>query len=446
MQSPPVEVQESDVWGAVVASETIARVASEVAGGANPTTAAAEFWESVQTAPLWAKDEEIADAWRVTFLWRGEPEVTRHVTLCGLMVLGATSASGGLRFEHIGGTDIWHLTLRVPAQTRSTYVISPNGVLRRAEDTGDFVGLQATWVRDPLNPSTFIIPTRSDQPEWTPRVLSVLEAPDAVPQRWRIARPGVERGELEQHTFTSAVLRNTRDVWTYTPCGWNPDEHEYPLLLCFDAWEAINLARVPVVLDNLIAAGAIPPVVAVLIGNGTIEMRERELDCDDAFLTFLADELLPWANERWALAPDRSRTLVAGESLGGRAAVFAGLRRPELFGKVIAQATAVSETGALTLAALADQCRASRTAPLELYLDVGLLEIDRTGELAFLAGVRRLTEILRAAGHTVHSAELACGHEDIVYGESLADGLRILLRDDGAYNAIAGHSFRSAQH
>jgi enterochelin esterase-like enzyme len=428
MQSPPVEVQEDDAWGAVVTSETMTRVASEVAGSVDPNAVVAEFWQSVQSAPLWAEDEEIADAWRVTFLWRGAPEVTKHVTLCGLLVLGATSASGGVRFEHIAGTDIWHLTLRVPAQTRSTYVISPNGALRRAEDTGDFVGLQATWVRDPLNPSTFVIPARSDHPEWTPRVLSVLEAPDAAPQRWRIEQPGIERGELVEHTFTSSVLQNVRDVWTYTPRGWSPDEHEYPLLLCFDAWEAINLARLPVVLDNLIAAGAIPPVLAVLIGNGTIEMRERELDCDEAFLRFLTDEMLPWANDFWKLVPDRSRTLLAGESLGGRAAVFAGLRCPDLFGKVIAQATAVSEAEALALGALADRSAAPTPEPLELYLDVGLLEVDRTGELAFLAGVRRLSAILRAAGHTVHNAELACGHDDIAYGESIADGLRILLR------------------
>jgi enterochelin esterase-like enzyme len=420
-------VEEEVTWGAVVASETMTRVASRVAESENPTAVAAEFWQSAQSTPLWAEDEEIADAWRVTFLWRGEPEVTKHVTLCGLLVFGETFASGGLRFEHIAGTDIWHLTAMVPPQTRSAYAISPNGLLGQVEGLNDLLRLQSTWVRDPLNPSTFLVPPNSDHPEWTPRVFSLLEAPDAVPQRWRVEQRGIERGELVEHTFTSSVLDNSRTVWTYTPAGWSPDEHEYPLLLRFDGWEAINRSRLPVVLDNLIAAGAIPPVVAVLIGNGTVDMRLRELDCDEAFLRFLVDEMLPWANRRWGLVPDRSRTVVSGESLGGRAAVFAGLRRPDLFGKVIAHSAAVTKTKALPIDAFTDQDHAATAEPLELYLDVGLLEVDRMGDFAFLAGGRELGEDLRAAGHTVHRAELACGHDDIVFAESIADGLRMLL-------------------
>jgi enterochelin esterase-like enzyme len=418
---------DDDAWGAVVASDIIGEAAARIAGSASPSAAAADFWDSVETAPLWERDPDVADAWRVTFLWRGEPEVTGHVTLCGPMVLGQTSASGGWRFERIAETDIWHLTLRAPSQTRSTYAISPNGLLRPPTELGDWLRLQATWVRDPLNPSTFVIPADAEQPEWTPRVFSLLEAPDAVPQRWRIPQPGTRQGELEEHTFTSAILQSTRTVWTYTPVGWDSDQHAYPLVLAFDGWEAVNLCGLPTVLDNLIAAGAIPPVVAVLVGNGTMEMRGRELDCDEPFLAFLTDELLPWADERWALARDRSRTLVAGESLGGRAAVFAGLRRPDVFGKVIAQAAAVTETGPLTVDALADTGPVHGPERLEVYLDVGLLELDPTGDKAFLLGVRRLRDVLHAAGHDVHHAELACGHDDVVFGESIADGLRMLL-------------------
>src|ERR1700742_316638 len=159
-------MSKNGAWSAIVASDRMAQVAADIAASANPTAAAAEFWKSVETTPLWEPDGEHAGAWRVTFLWRGAPELTRHVTLCGPMVLGETSAAGGLRFKQIAETDIWHLTLRLPPQTRASYAISPNGLLGPTEELSDFLRRQATWVHDPLNPSTFVIPANSDQPGW----------------------------------------------------------------------------------------------------------------------------------------------------------------------------------------------------------------------------------------------------------------------------------------
>ena len=413
-------------WGAVVRSERMAEAEARIAASGSSPAAVAEFWESVEATPLWEPDKEIAGAWRVTFLWRGEPELTRHVTLCGPVVFAESMATGGCPLEQIPGTDIWHLTLRVPPQTRSTYVISPTGFRRAPEDLGEFARVVATWVKDPLNPGMFVVPANALVPEFT-QVYSLLEAPDAPAQRWRIPQPGVAKGELEEHVFASSVLQNTRRVWTYTPVGWSPDEREYPLLLAFDGWQTVTTTGLPVVLDNLIAAGAIPPVVAVMIDCGTLEMRGRELDCHEPFLAFLTDEILPWATDRWGLAVDRSRTLVAGMSLGGRAAVFAGLRRPDVFGNVIAQSTAVTESGPRTIDALAHHAPTRRSEKLAFYFDVGLLEIDNRGDKAFLQGTRRLREVLQASGHDVHYAELACGHDEIVVGESIADGLQLLL-------------------
>lgn len=364
----------------------------------------------------------------MTFLWRGEPDVTRHVSLCGPLVLGATGATGGVRLAHIAETDIWHLTLLLPAQTRGTYVLSPNGRLGPAEDLGEWVGLQATWVRDPLNMSSFVIPENPEYPELTPRVYSLLEAPDAPAQRWRLPQPGVAQGTLEEHVVSSSILQNTRRTWTYTPPGWAPEGQGYPLLIAFDGWEAVHTANLPTVLDNLIAAGEIPPVVAVLVDCGTLEMRGRELGTHDPFLAFLTDEVLPWAADKWNLALDRSTTLVAGESMGGRAAVHAGLRRPDVFGKAIAQAAAVTAAGTVPIDALTGVSLGPASPPVEFAFDIGLLELDDSGDKAFLAGVRQLTEVLRTAGHTVHHRELACGHDGIVYGESIADALRVLLQ------------------
>jgi hypothetical protein len=46
---------------------------------------------------------------------------------------------------------------------------------------------------------------------------------------------------------------------------------------------------------------------------------------------------LPWAREQTGATADPRRTAIAGKSYGGLASVFAGLRRPDVFGTVIAQ-------------------------------------------------------------------------------------------------------------
>jgi enterochelin esterase family protein len=372
------------------------------------------------------------DAWRVTFLWQGDPELTHHVSLVGGVVF-TDYDDGGRRFEHIPGTDIWHLTLRVPSQTRAEYAISPNGLLRpldgpdgeRLRGTAQVrARYWASWLRDPFNSVTFVTRSNAMLPRLTPRVSSVLEAPDAPAQPWSTRQPGTPAGRVEEHTYSSVVLQNSRSVWTYSPPGWDPRERGYQLLLAFDGWSAVNRTELPVVLDNLIAAGAIPPVVAVLVDAGPIERHGRELNLHEPFLEFLTDELLPWAHERWGLVADRSKTIVTGMSLAGLAAVYAGLRRPDVFGNVLAQTTAVSESKPPILHELATR-KVQGADRVDFYLDVGLLE-GSTGDKGFLFGSRMLRNLLQDAGHTVHYAELACGHDPIVFRESIADGLRLL--------------------
>ncbi|MFG2141047.1 alpha/beta hydrolase-fold protein [Streptomyces sp. NPDC048650] len=57
----------------------------------------------------------------------------------------------------------------------------------------------------------------------------------------------------------------------------------------------------------------------------------------DGYADFLADDLLPWAAMRWSAAADPRRTVVAGQNLGGTAALHTCLRRPERFGSALAQ-------------------------------------------------------------------------------------------------------------
>jgi enterochelin esterase family protein len=67
------------------------------------------------------------------------------------------------------------------------------------------------------------------------------------------------------------------------------------LLVLFDGFSYQNWIPAPVVLDNLIHAEKISPMVAVLIGN-TRNTRGSELGYNAAFVEFLSQEVLPWVH------------------------------------------------------------------------------------------------------------------------------------------------------
>jgi enterochelin esterase-like enzyme len=193
-------------------------------------------------------------------------------------------------------------------------------------------------IADPLNPREHIYTANPDYPEDEDLTLSLIELPRATPFRWSVPAEGAEQGEVVMERIASARLGNERQVFIYTPAGYDTGR-TYPLLICFDGWAYVQQAYVPLptVLDNLIADGAIPPVVAVLPDSLDSATRARELNQHEPFVEFLADELLPWARERLSFEDDPARTVVAGSSLGGLTAAFCGLRRPDLFGLVLSQ-------------------------------------------------------------------------------------------------------------
>src|SRR5262249_7591555 len=158
----------------------------------------------------------------------------------------------------------------------------------------------------------------------------------------------------------------------------------------------------PTVLDNLIAAGTIHPVVAVLPDSLDGTTRRRELFLHEPLVDFLAEELLPWAHECVSFDDDPSRTLVAGASLGGDAAAFCGLGRPDLFGLVVAQ-SAPFQRGLPREFAVHDRL------PLRFALQVGRLETIAGGGASTYHSNLHMREILTANGYEVAFAEYAGG-------------------------------------
>lgn len=398
------------------------------------------FWEEVQKngAPLIEPIAGDRENMAVTFLWRGKPE-TKNVIVLWLPYVGVTPDE--FLMARLGETEVWYKTIKVDRKMRLAYTLAPNAARLRPLSLGidaDAITMVAAAARpDPLNPKRWRDdPLSVDAPEF--RGSSVLEMPDAAPQPYVAERPGVPKGRLEKQRFTSAMLKNEREVAVYLPPRYSPSAEPYPLLVLFDEDPYLSLVPTPTILDNLTSEKKIPPVVALLVGNAP-GARSRELFCNPEFGRALVNELLPWAHRQYNFTGDPRHTVVAGSSAGGVAAACAGLWHPETFGNVLAQSGAFHWTpssGGDTMDAgpepnwVARQFIAGPRKQLRFYLDAGTAEFNATGGAdSILFCTRTLRDVLRAKGYEVQFQEFAGGHDYLGWRGTLADGLIALMGD-----------------
>jgi enterochelin esterase-like enzyme len=286
-------------------------------------------------------------------------------------------------FERDGA--VWRLELDdVPTDLRTVYWFARDGETDWTK-----------WLTDPANPKTYVYPAGLEFAGDSEVRASLFEGPEVPPYEWSVDRD-VPRGDVRVEVVGG------RRVWVYTP-----RRRAEGLLLLFDGHAYTTLAPAPLVLDNLIAAGRIPPLAAVLPDSLDTASRMRDLAANDEFLAFCVDELLPLAG---VTAPPEL-TVAAGSSMGGLAAAHAALRRPDVFGNALVQSGAWM---------LAPGLLAGRRVPVRFYLDVGVLE-DWPD---FIRGVR---DLLREQGYEVAYHEFPGGHDFFWWRETLAWGLLALL-------------------
>ncbi|MCX4671458.1 enterochelin esterase [Streptomyces sp. NBC_01381] len=383
-----------------------------------------DFWGAVRAAggaPIVEPDPQgDADHRVVTFLWRGS-EAARAVLVLPNKIVDPRDLARNL-MERVPGTDIWHWSIRMRADWRATYTL--------CVDEGEGPQGQGeywAWLRgrqqgDPLN-------SRTLARRWGGDPVSYVELPGAPRgEDWQ-RRDGVARGTVTTHTVRSELLGNERPVHVYEPPGGGDD---LPVLVLMDGemWQpGLDVAAL---LDNLIADGRIPPLVALLPDSLDSDLRWAELACNERFVGFLERELLPWAAGRLPLTDDPARTVVAGQSLGGLTAAYAAFAAPGRFGRVLAQSGSFWWPDGPDLDSsewLTGRIAASEKLPVRFWLSAG------EQEWVALPALRRLRDTLREKGYDdAVYREYNGGHDYLCWRTELADGLVGLL---GAQAATA---------
>ena len=380
---------------------------------AGDDAALSTFWQEVsqQGTPLIESIEGEDKYVLITFLFRA-PADSQNVS-----VVGALGGRGWISepMTCLPNTDVWYKTYRARHDVRTDYRLALDGVEQP----------------DPLNPKSQVFPADEESYFSKGMITSVLELPAAPPQVWISRRSGVVSGQVERHRLRSHILDNERRIWVYTPPGYTPESGPYALLILFDRWIYPEIIPAPIILDNLIASDSMPPLVAIMISCINMETRNREFPCNPSFTDFLAQELMPWVRQHYHVTADPAQTIVGGASFGGLAAAYAGLRRSEIFGKVLCQSGSflLKPKDDVEYEWLTRQYVVSPHVPLSFYLEAGLLETDTDAgdEPSLLVASRHMRDVLQAKGYAVHYAEYSGGHNFVCWQGSLADSLLALI-------------------
>lgn len=264
--------------------------------------------------------------------------------------------------------------------------------------------------------------------------VSYAYGPDSVPRR------GVRPGTIERFVLDDSVRYpgTHRTVWVHRPAGHDPDV-ESAVLFCNDGWWYLDpdgAVRAGTVLDNLAAAGEVPPLVTVFVDPGLLDVdgvatknRNAEYDAfDDTYASFLVEEVLPLVEARSTIASDPMRRAVCGGSSGGNAAFTAAWCRPDGIGRVIAfNASFAQMPGGNPYPALlaAGVHSGSRVFLQAAHRDIGWNE----PEMNWFAETLETAAALARSGQDVRLVVGDGGHSPNHGGVLLPDALRWIWTD-----------------
>lgn len=236
-------------------------------------------------------------------------------------------------------------------------------------------------------------------------------------------KPGIARGVVTRHRLATQgmALGQERTVWLYRPeLPPGASAEPYPLLVVWDGREFLRQASLAALLDNLIAQRRIRPVALALLDHGR-QARFVEYACSEATLCFLQEALLPLARRELNLLDTGSHPGafgVMGASMGGVMSLFAGMRMPQIFGRVL------SLSGAFTLygrdAVVYDLARAGAADALKIWMNVGRFEW-------LLDTNRRMSDLLHGQSLPLQYRETNAGHNYTAWRDDLWRGLEFLF-------------------
>lgn len=252
----------------------------------------------------------------------------------------------------------------------------------------------------------------------------VVGRPPPVLRAGRPAEPPSPTTDTRGAAWTVTIPSDAAGVpdsesWVYVPPGYSqhPDER-YPVVVLLHGspgtgsdWVAAG--HVDTLLDDLVSAGTVPPLVVVMpdVGLGVADEPVDYPPPGAARGTFVVEDVVPWADDHLRTVADPQHRVVGGMSAGGFGALLLGLEHRDVFGGVVDLMPYLQPEAA---ALRDDPAALAAASPLDVAAAGGDL-----GGLPVFLGVPsaddptegpRLADALQSAGATVELRRYDAGH------------------------------------
>lgn len=390
----------------------------------------AAWWQYIAAAGTPLQKNLASGEIELTFLWR-DPEggaTTSDYQRVYLDIYSHTPHPTQQLTSMIrqGYSDIWLWQTQLPGDWCGSYFLMPAKTHQLPPESGDRKMLRRWWIdlmasnaqADILNP----LPSHSNGGGL---YLSRIQLPQAnVHRAWQLPSAPLKGKYLQQH-WRSERLNNERCIWIYATDFFDTQE-DLPLVIFLDGHYWAHHMPIFSALDLLTSRAELPPAVYLFVDALNPAQRAQELPCNADFWLALQQELLPQVFAVQAFTDQPQRTLIAGQSFGGLAALYAALNWPNRFGIALSQSGSfwwpdADETGAEGLLTRDVIAGLGKDNPLTVSLDVGCYEPD-------MIGVNQaMCDALKDAGHSVSYREFRGGHDWICWRDGLLSGLGRLL-------------------
>jgi len=409
------------------------------------------WWKSIKKmgTPFIQKQDQ--QTCRVIFIWQ-DPQGDEIQSDTENVLLNVNSLTDHHSWTpacltRISGTDVWLGELIVNIKWRGSYSFIPIMAeqlpeIARKKSNGSIEAQRQWWLdvvnnqrNDPLNPLPSLISGWGSS--------SALHLPGAPAELgWNEWDKGIVP-EVSKHViypiqWISAELGNRRECFIFsTALG------DAPLVVLLDGQKWGEASGTLSVLKHLTKTKKIAPAHYLLIPSLDNKTRWKELSCHYPFWFSLVCTLLPEVKIQLAKSYNTvSDYLVAGQSLGGLSALYAGIHFSDYFSKVITlsgsfwwpevdrmkKKISLNESDESRLYTVPENSLAAQildervtVESLEVYQTVGLGEQDMClyNDLTMKA--------IQQKGGNVYYEKVSGGHDWLSWRSCLINGLEKLL-------------------
>lgn len=328
-----------------------------------------EVVDSFMTAQ---KTFPVTDDSSANFIFRGS--ISTSLVVTGDHTLWSAS---GQTFTNVEGTDLYYATRKFEPDARIDYKLIKDGI----------------WILDPLNGQTVM-------GGFGPN--SEMAMPNYVQPPEIQYNPAIPHGTISSFPFTSINTGNSRTIQVYLPPGYIVMSRRFPSLYVHDGAEYVSLGSMANVLDNLIDAKKIEPLIVVFVPPGSDRAGEYRQSKITQFSKLMTEELVPYIDSVYHTDAIASQRGTMGPSDGGHISLYLAVKYSGTFGLVGGQSSTITD---LFRAPIQNDPK----VPVKFCLDVGTYDLSYAGS-TFLALNRGFRDILLSKGYSVTYAEYHEGH------------------------------------